>query len=363
MERHGHKGQPYRCNCIVTLRRMTNHRSVLSLRLFAFSLLAILCAGMDAGAIPATGRFSLSAEPATFFKAKRLYEERHVLQSFAFDDSGGHLYVLQVEGANAAGTFAEHSVRGDLVLTKLSLDGEIIAGHMVLRGFGHGVSMAIERVDDSIYVWTEVDSEPTPRNSGRGSKLGRFRFVDGVTLETSSTSIQKFAPLAGARVCTPSIDPTTGRIAMRYVSTEGGWRVALFDLVALKAGNAKPITDILLPFAFGTVQGWCSFGSYLYVYTGEAYGDDNPPPGNATLWCVDWNTGAVVETRRTHALGGLTYREPEGLAVQIVSGAPRLCFGFGAAVAADDARRRVSIAYIADWHTAPDASAASAQVR
>lgn len=341
---------------------MTNYRSILSLRLFAFSLLAMICAGTDASAaIPTTGRFALGSEPATLFTAKRLYEERHVLQSFAFDDAGGHLYVLQVEGANAAGTFAEHSVRGDLVLTKLSLDGETIAGHMVLRGFGHGVSMAIERVNGAIWVWTEVDSEPTHRNSGRGSKLGRFRFVDGVTLETSSTSIQKFAPVAGARVCTPSIDPMTGRIAMRYVSAEGSWRIALFDLMALKVGKAKPLADIALPIAFGTVQGWCSFGSHIYVYAGEPYSDANPPPGNATLWCVDWNTGLVVETKRTHALGGLTYREPEGLAVQFVNGAPRLCFGFGAAVDSDDSRRRVSIACITDWRTASDASTASAR--
>lgn len=343
---------------------MTNCRSILCLRSAAFSLLAILCAGMDTrAAIPGTGRFVLGVEPATLFKAKRLYEERHVLQSFTFDDAAGHLYALQVEGANVAGTFAEHSARGDLVLTQLTLDGETIAGHMVLRGFGHGVAMGIERADGAIYVWTEVDAEPTPRNSARGTKLGRFRFVDGVTLETSSSAIQKFAPITGARVCTPSIDPTTGRIAMRYVSVDGGWRVALFDLKALKSGHAKPLADIPLPFAFGTVQGWCSFGSYLYVYAGEAYSDINPPPGNARLWCVDWNTGAVIETQRTHALDNLTYREPEGLAVQIIDGAPRLCFGFGAAVAVDDARRRVSIAYDADWRVVSDALAVSPPAR
>ncbi len=297
-------------------------------------------------AIPSTARFELSAASAPLFESKRLYEQRHVLQSFAFDDAGGYVYVLQVEGTNADGTFAEHSARGDLVLTKLSIDGETIAGHMVLRGFGHGVAMAVERENAAVYLWTEVDSAPNPGGSGRGTKLGRFRFANGVTLDASSSALRKFAPIAGARVCTPSIDATRGRFAMRYVSAKGKWHVALFDLAKLKTGHTKPVTDIPLPFAFGVVQGWCTYGSYIYVYAGEAYSDANPPPGNATLWCIDWNTGAVIETRRTNAFGDLTYREPEGLAVQFVNGVPRLCFGFGAAVAAGDPRRRVSIAYI-----------------
>ena len=313
-------------------------------------MLAIVLCAMSASllraAVPLRARFDLRAEPQTLFQAKWLQDRRHILQSFAFDDVGGHVYVLQVEGSNAAGTFAEHSRRGDLILTKLSLDGATLAGHMTLRGFGHGVAMGVERSGGEVYLWTEVDSEPNPAGVGRGTKVGRFRFADGATLETTSPEIQKFTPAPGARVCTPSVDLTHGRIAIRYVSAEGEWRVALYDLAAFKKGGAKPLREVLLRAEFGTVQGWCTFGDWLYVYSGTAYGGDNPRPGNATLFAVDWNTGDVADTARTEALTDLEYREPEGLAVQVAVDGPRLCFGFGASVSAADSRRQASIAFL-----------------
>ncbi|HEX2101054.1 MAG TPA: hypothetical protein VHF69_10345 [Candidatus Synoicihabitans sp.] len=295
----------------------------------------------DAGA-----RFDLHAEATPLFRAKWLQDRRHILQSFAFDDVGGHVYLLQVEGSNAAGTFAEHSRRGDLILTKLTLAGATIAGHMVLRGFGHGVAMGVERDGDEVHLWTEVDSEPNAAGVGRGTKIGRFRFVDGATLDTASREIRKFSPAPGAQVCTPSVDLAHGRIAVRYVSAEGEWRVALYDLSAFKAGDARPLREISLRHRFGTLQGWCTFGEWLYVYAGTAYGDDNPPPGNATLFAIDWRTGDVVGTAQTHALADLVFREPEGLAVQIAAGRPRLCFGFGHSVSATNSRRQASIVYL-----------------
>lgn len=337
---------------------------ILCLTIAFMALLGAGFAGKKAGeVVPATGRFALAAEPSTLFAAQRLQQERHVLQSFAFDEAGESIYVLQVEGANAVGTFAEHSARGDLVLTRLSLDGQTITGHMVLRGFGHGVAMGVERSGGDVYVWTEVDAEVTPRGSGRGKKLGRFRFAEGMTLDTSSARIEKFAPIPGARVCTPSIDATTRRIAVRYVAADGGWRVALFNLAQLQTGKTQPLADIRLPFAFGTVQGWCTFGSYLYVYSGEAYSDRNRPPGNATLWCIDWNTGALVEQQRTTAFVDSLDREPEGIAVQTTTATPRLCFGFGIALAAGDPRRRVSIAYNDDWRAEANEAGGARELR
>jgi hypothetical protein len=85
----------------------------------------------------------------------------------------------------------------------------------------------------------------------------------------------------------------------------------------------------------------------------EPYSTSNPPPGNATLWCLDWNTGAVVERRPSTALSELEYREPEGLAVQIVDGAPRLCLGFGSAVSATDSRRQFNVAALPGFLPVP----------
>jgi hypothetical protein len=289
-----------------------------------------------------TGRFDLQREPETVFRAQWLFNRHHVPQSFAFDDANGFLYALQVEGGNDAGTFEKHGRRGDLTLTKLTRDGSTIAGHMTLRGFGHGVAFGIEPVGRDVFVWTEVDSQPNDNASGRGTRIGRFRFESGAMLDTSSARIEKFDLMPGAHTCTPSLDLTHGRLALRAVR-DGEMRVTLFDLAAVKTGRATPLREIVLRSPFGTVQGWCTYGSYLYVLAGQAYGPKNPPPGNATVWCLDWNTGAVVDRQPVRALADLVYREPEGIAVQMLDGAPRLCVGFGASVSADDTRRQLSV--------------------
>jgi hypothetical protein len=292
--------------------------------------------------LPATGRFDLRAEPRTVFRGQWLHDQRHVPQSFAFDDVNGFLYALQVEGTNAAGSFAEHSRRGDLTLTKLTPDGRTIAGHMTLRGFGHGVALGVEPDGREVFLWTEVDSQPNDAGVGRGTRLGRFRFESGTTLETASPRLEKFDLVPGARTCTPSIDFAHGRLALRHVR-DGEMRVTLYELSAVKAGRGQPLRDISLEFPFGTAQGWCTYGSFVYVLAGLAYGPANPPPGNATVWCLDWNTGAIVDRQPVRALADLVYREPEGLAVQARDGAPRLCVGFGASVSAQDSRRHLSL--------------------
>jgi hypothetical protein len=268
-----------------------------------------------------------------------------VPQSFAFDDVNHYVYVLQVEGTNSAGTHEEHGARGDLTLTQLSSDGNTIAGYMVLRGFGHGVAMGVEPQGSSAYIWTEVDSKVTDEGSARGTKLGRFLFSSGVTLDTSSPTITKFTLGTHVRFCTPSIDMGHDRLAIRYVTNEGDWRVALYGLTEVKAGGTTLLCEQSLPFHFGVVQGWCTYGSYLYVYAGEAYSAANRPPGDATIWCIDWNTGLVVETYRSDVLSDLIYREPEGLAVQVFKGSARLAFGFGGSVSKSDPRRQLSIVY------------------
>ncbi|MBI2512763.1 MAG: teichoic acid biosynthesis protein C [Opitutae bacterium] len=294
--------------------------------------------------LPPTGRFDLQAEPHVVFLGQWLHDRRHVPQSFAFDDANGFLYTLQVEGANAAGTFEEHGRRGDLTLTKLARDGRTIAGHMTLRGFGHGVALGIEPVGRDVFLWTEVDSQPNDNASGRGTRIGRFRFESGATLDTASPKIEKFDLMPGAHTCTPSLDLTHGRLALRHVR-DGEMRVTLYNLASVASGRSRtpPLREISLQLPFGTVQGWCTYGSYVYVLAGQAYGPKNPPPGNATVWCLDWSTGAVVDHEPVRALADLAYREPEGIAVQVLDGVPRLCIGFGASVSAHDSRRQLSV--------------------
>jgi hypothetical protein len=56
---------------------------------------------------------------------------------------------------------------GDLCVTQLDFAGGQV-GHMFLTGFGHGVSIGVEPVGSTSYLWTEVDSPSgTPPTTGQ----------------------------------------------------------------------------------------------------------------------------------------------------------------------------------------------------
>ncbi|MFC5825088.1 teichoic acid biosynthesis protein C [Nonomuraea insulae] len=283
-------------------------------------------------AAAAEGRFELTAPSTSLIWRKALYNTT-VLQSFAIDNAHGHIYTVQVKngsGSNAA---------GDLCLTKLSLSGSIL-GHMYLMGFGHGVQIGVEPSGSSAYLWTETDGVPIDGNSSRGTKLARFMFVNGQTLTTSSAALTKYSPVAGATNTTCTIDPSTNRLIMRYVS-EGSFRFAAFTLSSVKAGSPDRLHDVAQPVGLGTFQGYAAYGNYVYVLTGTAYGDTNPAPGNTYITCLDLRTGEQVQRARSVAGQSLNYREPEGMGIQIVSGAPRLCLG----LASEPGPRLASIFY------------------
>ncbi|MET8868138.1 teichoic acid biosynthesis protein C [Nonomuraea sp. NPDC004580] len=268
-------------------------------------------------ALAAEGRFQLTAPSTSLIWKKALYDET-VLQSFAFDNRNGHIYTLQVKngsGSNAA---------GDLCLTKLSLSGTIL-GHMYLMGFGHGVQCGVEPSGTSAYLWTETDGIPDGTSS-RGTKLARFRFVDGRTLTPSSPELTKHEPIAGVRNVTCTIDPSTNRIVMRY-NDNGTFRYAVYPLGQFTAGRYEPIFHVAQPGGLGTFQGYAVYGNFAYMLDGTAYSDSNPPPGNAHVTCFDLRTGEQVQRARTEAGRSLDFREPEGMGIQIAAGRPRLCLG------------------------------------
>jgi hypothetical protein len=81
----------------------------------------------------------------------------------------------------------------------------------------------------------------------------------------------------------------------------------VYNLSAVKAGGTpERLFDVPQPTGLGTFQGYTAYGNHLYL------------------------------------LESLTHREPEGMAIQIAAGAPRLCFGFASG---DPGARRADIIY------------------
>ena len=300
-------------------------------------------------------RFDLDAASTVLVREKAI-QNNTVVQSLGFDNVNNRIYTVQVvqgglklPGETATVPGATRLTNGDLAVTQLDLAGNKL-GYMFLKGFGHGVAMGVETVGSSAYLWTEVDAVSDGTNSW-GGKLARFKFVNGQLLTNTSTALQKFAPVAGATSTTPAIDPSTNRLIMRYL-LNGQRLFSGYDLEKVKAGVYQPLFTVPQPSVVAPAnqpfQGYTGFGRYLYLLEGAPYGDPGSvsPTGNTYITVVDANTGAVVQRELTKAGYSLTYREPEGMAIQLPNpsrpATARLaeCFASGATGA-----RKMSIYY------------------
>ena len=299
--------------------------------------------------------FDLEDESGSVFTEKPL-TDRTLQQSFAIDSMNEHVYMVQImapgqQVGNETRTYtsAERALKGDLTLTKLSLTGEIL-GKMHLIGFGHGVSIGVEPVNTTAYLWTEVDAatDSSDTLNGYGTKLARFPFTNNQVLVNTDPSLVKYAPVAGADRTTVNIDMAHGLLTMRYRIGEPGSRVMKFNtyrLADVKAGNFTPLATVNQPSGMGTFQGFASYGNYLYLLDGNPYDAVTNPTGNTYLTTVNLNTNSQVARTKTDAGSSLLFREPEGMSIQIAGSSARLCFGFGSFKSATNTEKNANIFY------------------
>ncbi|MGW0764280.1 phage baseplate protein [Streptomyces sp. NPDC002676] len=317
------------------------------------------------GSIAASKRFDLTAGSTALLREFQLSGTR-VLQSFAFDNTRGHLFTVQLvdDGLQLPGETQTYSgddreANGDLCLTRLDTSGRIL-GTMYLRGFGHGVQIGVETTSSGSYLWTETHNIRTLNPdgvtyTGWGDRLARFKFANGTVLTADSPALTQYTLESGVDRTTCTIDPVNNRLAVRC-RVSGAFRYRLYDLAAFKSGGRTPLADVaqpadLQPGYTDVFQGFASYGSYLYLLAGSAYGSNGStsPDGNTFITTVDWNTGALVEQKLTKAGQSLLYREPEGMAIQIPDPANpqavRLCSGWASYVSSTDKSKLASIYY------------------
>jgi hypothetical protein len=276
----------------------------------------------------ASSTFDLEADGKLLFGNRYLVQVRTIMQSFAIDSVGGHVYVVQIvqTGTQLPGdqpgdaVFAVRQARGDLCMSKLDIQGNLL-GRMFLKRFGHGVAIGLERDGDQVYLWTEIDAV-TEGTSGWGTKLTRFEFNEGEVLDAEiQPELFRRELLPGVDRTTCNIDPVHNTLVMRH-RRDGEFRLALFDLDEVKQelSSYTPLAEAVQPAATltdpqtGTVfQGYTSFGHSLYLLDGAIYSASNPPPpdgmGNAHLTRVDWRTGEMVEN--VHNVAGVEMHRRE----------------------------------------------------
>jgi hypothetical protein len=268
-----------------------------------------------------------------------------VMQSFSFDNANRWIIAAQIRDR----------ARGDLRLSRLTLDGELDA-EMTLRGFGHGGQIGVVPDGTGSHVW--VESSPADENgTAWGTRVARVRFVDGGEVEAGSGDVEEFDLVPGARRVTCAVDPRSRRLAVRF-QVDGGPRFRVYDLDQVAAGGGSPLHDVPAPRPHVTranpkpyAQGFALYDRYLYTLEGSPYGvaDSVAPTGNTYVTCTDLSVpgGRVLASRRLTDGAQLPYREPEGMAVLLPGPAdrhpPRLAFGL--ASVRDGGTRLASIYY------------------
>ncbi|GAA2738434.1 teichoic acid biosynthesis protein C [Actinocorallia aurantiaca] len=292
---------------------------------------ALLLPGPAQADVPASKRFDLTTPSPTLLWRKPLRSGSWIMQSFGWDNAKQEIYFAQVKAG---------SKTGDLIITRTTATGRQL-GWMVLRGFGHGVSIGVERYKGAVYLWTESKANP---KSGFGTRVARFKFVNGKTIKPTSAGVLDRTPKLPnlKKNPQPAIDPVHNRLLVRFRDGSSRPRVAVFSLADARAGRLGPanvLAEQALPDhpASSPNQGFTGLGQYAYLISGAQSKDDT------LLHWVDLRSGRRGKFL-THAGKSLLKdkREPEGIAVQVVSGRPRLTFGFSSG---SSPNRRSSLFY------------------
>jgi hypothetical protein len=295
---------------------------------------------------PQLQRFALS-EPATALIKDKALINSTVLQSFAFDNVNQHIYLVQLiesgrqlPGESQPVIYQDRLSNGDLAVTKLDFSGNIL-GHMYLKGFGHGVSIGVEPVGDTAYLWTETDAVKSSTTAESfGSQLARFKFDNEKILTKDSPELEKHRLIENSGNTTVNIDSTEGLLLLRY-NKAGVFYFSVYPLEEVKQKKYTPISTVQQP-KMGTFQGFTFYGNYLYLLEGNRYGVANSPrpTGNTFITSVDIKTGNIVEKQLITAAADMIYREPEGMSILIrdIKQPQKAELGFGLVSGQTDAR-------------------------
>lgn len=291
---------------------------------------AALPAPLASASVPASQRFDLSQPSYPRFSSISLHETHHAMQGMAYDNVNRRLYIAQMQNGSDG---------DDLCINELTIDG-VLTGYMLVSNAGHGVSIGVEPVGTSSYIWMEYDSDEHS-SDGRGTELARFKFVSG----TTPSSVKTF--LSGSKTITCATDPVNNRLLVRR--NEGGTMYySLFSLTDAAAGKfTSPLAHFAQPtLGDGSVtfQGYTFLGDYLYTLDGT--GHEDPADIDSYVTAIDMNTGKVVQRFLTDAGKSLFFREPEGMMVyKTVDDNLRLCFGFASRPSMSSLTRYASVYY------------------
>ena len=293
-------------------------------------------AATPAGIRP-SARFDLATRPRAALREIQLHESDSTLQGIGYDTANHRLFAVQGRDGRPG---------ADLCINRVGRHGKVL-GHVHVNDAGHGQSFGVESVGSKSYLWLESDATENT-SAGRGTALARFRFAPG-----RRPKVEKF--LTGSPEVGCAIDPVAKRLLVRRFDGQAT-TYRLYRLADATQGDfGRPLAAIPEPSNTrlqpdgGTpvLQAFTVLGSYVYTWVGTGgHAGTASDPFNTFLSAIDLRTGRIVQQRRIRIGRSLAYREPEGLAVDVVNGTPRLCFGFASRPDPDGPSRLASIYYL-----------------
>jgi hypothetical protein len=263
-------------------------------------------------------RFDVAAPSSMFLDKARLHDAT-IMQSFAFDDSHSALYVaqvmqggLQLAGESAPVSAADRVAHGDVCISRLGYGGEL-QGSMYLRRFGHPIAIGVEPVGAGAYLWIGTASAlKTSDNTGYPTRVGRVQFVDGGIVDYPGTNFEVHYPIKGATEISTSLDAQNRTLLVRY-RVRGAAQYNLYALDAFRARDYRPLYSQPETGISDVFQGHTHYFDQVYRLEGSSGGSASHP---TSVSCFDLPSGKVVKRSVTDAAPSLTFREPEGIAVQ-----------------------------------------------
>lgn len=234
-----------------------------------------------------------------------------VNQSIYFNELAENIYATQVY--NTPGDKQE-----GYIITRMTEAGKQISS-MVLRNGGHGTSIALERFDSKIFIWSnliKVDSNGDKQTQW----LCRFPYLPGETITIDDSRVEKFLEFPNAsKYMSPIGDMKNKLIAFRHTDSTGPSVVSRIEVHTLENLKAKVFNAPVYTFSFtetmnsGTLQGLALDGSDFYLTNGQSAVDFH-------LFKVDLKTGNIEQLK--YEIGKAPngrwiedFGEPEGISL------------------------------------------------
>lgn len=246
--------------------------------------------------------FDISHKDVEVYKSEKTLESGVVIQSFDIDFDNNCIYYVQ----------ATDKLTGELTLTKYDLNTDQLLGSMLLKEFGHGSNMCIEKSGFNTYIWLECDGllEDEQQN---GTKICRFLFENGVTKTRSAGQVLDLVP-GHSKLC-PGIDILRNVLAIRSKSGSEMY-YSLFKLDSVLNGSPVLIKQFPIPLGVNVFpnQGFDVFKNIIYNYEGVGESISANTPSKIILTAMNF-LGDILYQKEIQDYPDLLYREPEGVKV------------------------------------------------